>query len=84
MSTIYYDTLGQALQAHIEAIEKAGGVFMDNKEEMYIFFQPISYGTTAYDHRELLTYKGRNTKKYAHASIYRMETGRYELTSYIS
>jgi hypothetical protein len=83
-SETYFETLGAALAAHIAKVESLGGVFEDNTEEMYCFFPPVSYGQTQYDHRALATYKGKGTKKYAHAAIYRMETGRYELTSYIA
>ena len=81
---IYFETLSEALEAHITSIQKEGGVFVENPEDMYMFISPVGYGQTVQDHRELATLKGKKTKKYAHFSIYRMETGRYELTSYIS
>jgi hypothetical protein len=80
----YFATLGAALEAHIARVHRAGGVFADNAEEMYMFISPISYGQSAYDHRELASLKGRKTTKAAHFAIFRMETGTYELTSYIA
>lgn len=81
---MYFDTLSQALEAHINNIHSQKGVFAEDFEEMYIFHPPINYGQTYKDHRELATLKGKKTKKYAHSVIYRTENGRYELTSYIS
>lgn len=82
--SIYFETLAQALEAHIQNVQSQGGVFAENTAEMYCFFSPVHYGQTAQDHRELASLKGKTTKKWAHASIYRMESGRYELTSYLA
>jgi hypothetical protein len=79
-----FETLAEALHAHIESVQAKGGVFLENPDEMYQFVAPVRYGETMQDHRELARLKGKFTKQWAHASIYRMETGRYELTSYIS
>lgn len=43
----------------------------------------VPYGKTAVHSAELYEYKGRATRKYAHASVYRLESGRYELTFYV-
>lgn len=80
----YFETLGAALEAHIARVHRAGGVFADNAEEMYMFISPLPYGQSAYDHRELASLKGRKTTKAAHFAIFRMENGSYELTSYIA
>lgn len=82
--SIYFETLAQALQAHIDNVHLQGGVFAENAAEMYCFFGPVHYGQTAQDHRELASLKGKPTRKWAHASIYRIESGRYELTSYLA
>jgi len=84
MNANYFETLADALRAHIEQVHDKGGVFVDDFCEMYTFISPVSYGQTIQDHRELETLKGKKTKQYAHASIYRSENGLYELTSYIS
>ena len=44
---------------------------------------PVNYGQTLQVHLELKTLKSKPTRKFFHASIYRMDSGRYELTSYI-
>lgn len=43
----------------------------------------VSYGTTHRFDFEIKTLKGKPTRKWFHAAIYRMDSGRYELTSYI-
>ena len=79
----YHETLGAALAEHIARVHRAGGVFADDAEEMYMFISPVHYGQTAYDHRELVSLKGRKTTRCANFAIYRMDNGTYELTSYI-
>lgn len=84
MKNHYFETLAETLRAHIAYVESQGGRFSEDMDEAYIFFPPVRYGETMEDHRELATLKGKGTRKWAHASIYRMENGRYELTSYIA
>jgi hypothetical protein len=84
MNRNYYETLAETLRAHISNIESQGGRFSEDMDEAYCFFPPVHYGQTMEDHRELASLKGKGTRKYAHASIYRLETGRYELVSYIA
>ena len=83
-NTSHFETLSDALEAHIESVKAKGGIFAEDPTEMYMFVSPVSYGQTMSDHRELASLKGRKTKQWAHATIYRMETGRYELVSYIA
>lgn len=80
----YFDTLSSALEAHIENVHSQGGVFTEEASEMYMFISPVSYGQTIQDHRELATLKGKGTRKWAHFAIFRLETGRYELTSWLA
>lgn len=47
-------------------------------------FDDVSYGKTREAHAEIKTIHGKSTRKYAHAAIYRMDSGRYELTLYIA
>jgi hypothetical protein len=44
---------------------------------------PVNYGQTIQVHLELKTLKSKPTRKFFHVSLYRMDSGRYELTSYI-
>lgn len=80
----YFSTLSDALQAHIENVQSQGAEFSEDCSEMYCFVSPVSYGQTLQDHRELASLKGKGTRKYAHASIYRMENGYYELVSWLA
>lgn len=44
---------------------------------------PVEYGQTKRADLGLVGIKGRQTKKFFHVSVYRMDSGRYELTTYI-
>jgi hypothetical protein len=43
----------------------------------------VAYGTTHSFNFEIKTYRGKPTRKWFHAVIYRLDSGRYELTTYI-
>lgn len=43
----------------------------------------LAYGQTRGYNFEIFTLKGRPTRKWFHISIYRLDSGRYELTTYI-
>ena len=45
--------------------------------------EPVKYGETRRADFEIFTLKGKQSKKWFHISIYRAETGRYELTAYV-
>ena len=90
----FYETLSDTLAGVEEFIEK-NRIMVDpsehpaNEADKYGIRQPYMYGGIAYEqhkdaHYKLLQYKGKPTKKYLHLSIYRMPTGRYELTNYVS
>lgn len=81
---IYFDTLGQALAQFISYVEKNGGKLVDTPSVFDAFNgQGVPYGQTVSRSFELASYKGKATRKGAHVSLYRMESGRYELTNYI-
>ena len=44
---------------------------------------PVNYGQTLQASYEILTLKGKPTRKRFHISIYRMDSGNYELTTYV-
>jgi len=90
----FYETLSETLNAVEEFIEK-NRIVVDpsehqpNEADKYGIREPYMYGGIGYEqhkdaHYKLLQYKGKPTKKYLHISIYRMPTGRYELTNYVS
>lgn len=43
----------------------------------------VAYGTTHSFNFEIKTLKGKPTRKWFHVVIYRLDSGRYELTTYI-
>lgn len=81
MNDIYHETLGQALQACKDYLTKEKAV--STELEDFLHTGGIGYGQTWRGHFHLSSLKGKNTRKYFHVSIYRMESGRYELTRYI-
>lgn len=86
LNDTYFETLADALASFRQQIESRRGVFVacvTDEKIAEAFAGGVSYGQTRSASFALQTYKGRNTGKYASLSIYRMESGRYELTAYI-
>ncbi len=80
----YHETLGKAVQHVIDTLNSNEIVLAEPERISEPFqFDGIPYAGTKESHAEIATIKGKNTKKYAHVSIYRMDSGRYELTLYI-
>lgn len=88
----HFDTLTQAIDAAQLTLDAADGcpVFSGfGLPAEYHWTQQIfdaghlAYGQTRNHNFELLTLKGKQTRKWFHVTIYRMDNGRYELTSYI-
>jgi len=48
------------------------------------FTQPVNYGETYRTQFEILTRKGKPSRSWFHIVIYRLESGNYELTTYIA
>ena len=78
----YFDRLDQVREA-IEARLIHAKAKLLAPDHFFSFTSGISYGTTAELHGELSEYNGRPTRKFAHASVYRLESGKYELTFYV-
>jgi len=83
----FYETLGQALDALEVYIQKERAV-LDPQEHPEGVREPFALDGIAYETKKdanykLISYKGKPTRKYLHVSIYRMPTGRYELTHYV-
>lgn len=86
MSNCYFETLGAAIFAFAEYVREQFGEFERENPEGEIaaaFNGGVSYGQTVSRSFELASLKGKKTKKWAHITLYRMESGRYELTNYI-
>lgn len=90
----FYETLSHALESVEEFIDM-NRIVVDSQEhpsneaDKYGIREPYMYGGINYEqkkdaHYKLLQYKGKPTRKYLHVSIYRMPTGRYEVTNYVA
>jgi hypothetical protein len=84
MQDTYFPTLGQALEAFATKVENGKGVFAD-RDSVFSSCDGmgVPYGQTVSRDFALASLKGKATKKFAHFSLYRMESGTYELTSYV-
>lgn len=84
MSDTYFPTLGAALFSFVEQTKAKRAEFSD---ESAVFSScdgmGVPYGQTVSKSFELASLKGKATKKFAHFSLYRMESGNYELTNYV-
>ena len=82
----YFETLGAALDSFVAQTESKGAVFASAQPQVDVasaFNGGVSYGQTVSRSFELATLKGKATKRFAHAVVYRMESGRYELVNYV-
>ncbi len=90
---IYYETLDQTLTAIEEFIIK-NSIQVDTSEhpssamDPHGIREPFAFGGIPYEQNKnasykLLAYKGKPTRKHLHVNIYRMPSGRYELTVYV-
>ena len=83
---IYFETLGAALDSFVQQTEDKGGAFASEQPQIHVaekFNGGVTYGATVSRSFELLSLKGKPTRKGAHCVVYRMESGRYELTAYV-
>lgn len=80
---IYHELLTLALQTAAAEAVCQGAIIDRNELDEAFATGGIPYGTTREAHLPIEFLKGKNTKKHFHVSIYRMDSGRYELTCYI-
>lgn len=79
---IYHPHLSSAIDAAFNhAVNSRASISEDGLRAL--FDQGIGYGETKQGHCAIAQFKGKPTKKYFHATIYRMDSGTYELTCYI-
>lgn len=78
----YTETLGQALEAAREELKNHDATVADESWLEVFTFDGIPYETKKEAHGELTTFRGKPTRKWAHLTIYRMDSGRYEWTLY--
>jgi hypothetical protein len=77
----YFETQQSALDySHSMAISKG----YDPQYPDYLWTEHVAYGTTVKYCLPLVVIKtGNRAKKYLHISLYRMDSGRYELTTWL-
>ncbi len=83
MSETYFETFAAAVDAIFTAADANKCVFSRPTEVWNLTQEPLSYLQTRTGDFALDERKGKPTRAYFHASIYRMDSGRYELTTYI-
>lgn len=79
----YHETLGQAITAGVNYLHNQGAEFDEAELREPFTFDGVKYGQTKNSHVQLATYKGKPTKKFGHLTIWRDETGRYEVNVYV-
>jgi len=80
---MYYDTLAGTVEAIVEDAVKRELTLHRPSEVWDLCRDHLAYGTTRRGDFKLETIKGKPTGKFFHATIYRISSGRYELTTYI-
>lgn len=80
---IYHETLSAALDEASSYATRKGCVVAIRELYEPFNYGGINYGETKDSHATILSIDGNNTRKKFHTVIYRMDSGRYELTCYI-
>jgi hypothetical protein len=80
---IYFETFAAAIDGIIRAADESRALLTRPSEVWSMVQEPLFYGQTRQGNFALELLRDRPTKKFFHASVYRLETGRYELTTYI-
>jgi hypothetical protein len=81
-SDTYFETQSEALQFVFDSIEDTQ---YEVKLPENIWTEHVAYGSTVRYYLPLIVAKtGNPAKKWLHISLYRMDSGRYELTYYKS
>jgi hypothetical protein len=80
----FHETLGAAVSAAFDYLEARRAAFdpalrLDNP----FTFGGVAYGTSKDAHFELVSFKGKPTRKFGHINVWRSETGRYEVNAYV-
>jgi hypothetical protein len=84
MNDSYFDTLSQAIDGAIIEADRCRALLLrpgEAREAMSA--EPISYNQSRRFDFELELYKDKQTKKWFHVVIARLDSGRYELVTYV-
>jgi hypothetical protein len=80
---MYYETFAQAIDGAIRAADESRALLSRPSEVWSMCQEPLTYGQVRNGDFELDLYRDRPTKKYFHVVISRLDSGRYELVSYV-
>lgn len=83
ISEQYFETLAGTLDAVIDRALKSGIVLTRLSDVWSMCQEPLSYGQVRRADFSIDSIKGAKTKKFFHAIITRLDTGRYELLTYV-
>lgn len=78
----YYETLAGAVDAIVARAAEDQCELAKPSEIWDLCRDPLSYGDTRRADFQLLTRKGKKTRSYYHAQIWRLDSGRYEINTY--
>ncbi len=81
----FTETLGQAFQAITQELVNRGVILSEGCADWFdnINHSGIPYGQNRETHAAIFTIKDKPTKKWAHATIWRLDSGRYEWNLYV-
>jgi hypothetical protein len=81
---IYFETLAETVNEILARAEADRLELADGPDEVCrVFSGHLAYGNDRSGNFYLRTIKGKPTRKYFHAQVHRMDSGRYELTTYV-
>ena len=87
MSDTYFETLGAAVLGAFAEAAVAKALFSTlsdkNAYELEKLERPMTYGEVRTADFSIVQLRGRPTKKYFHVVITRLDSGRYELVTYV-
>lgn len=85
-----FDAYHETLNAALDAAERFAcnqraviNVGLDAPDSWKSRFSSLPYGNSHRKSFELLSYRGKETSKALHVSLYRLDSGRYELYCYV-
>lgn len=80
-STTYFETQAAAIRSVEESIETRKYQLQPTD---CLRFEHVNYGGTVHYNIPLQRTDNKNTKRWVHIQMYRMDSGRYELNYYLS
>lgn len=84
MSNVYFETFAAAIDGAIVAATAARVLLARPADVWNMCQEPLNYTSTRAASFEIERLRDKPTRKYFHVSLYRMDSGRYELTTYVA